>query len=125
MRFSPGERTVPQPVSPGTILPSPRSRKRATRVADGYLPLSPIAGTDWDGTMEKVARWLEEAGRTRDSFGIEDRLNAGQGTPEDWRTTIHLWRRFNASHLSVGTGGAGGPDAHIARLKEALTVVRS
>ena len=118
-------RPVQQPIPIWIGASAEAAVKRATKMADGYLPLSPITGTDWDGTMDKVARWLEEAGRTRDSFGIEGRLNAGQGTPEEWRKTVELWRRFGASHLSVGTGGVDAPDAHIARLKEALTVIRA
>ena len=118
-------RPVQQPIPIWIGASAEAAVKRATRIADGYLPLSPIAGTDWDGTMDKVARWLDEAGRPRDSFGIEGRLNAGAGTPEDWRQTINLWRRFNASHLSVGTGGAGGPDAHVKRLEEALATIKS
>ncbi|HET7767396.1 MAG TPA: LLM class F420-dependent oxidoreductase, partial [Chloroflexota bacterium] len=118
-------RPVQQPIPIWIGASAEAAVKRATRIADGYLPLSPISGTDWDGTMDKVARWLDEAGRSRDSFGIEGRLNAGAGTPEEWRKTVRLWRRFNASHLSVGTGGVGGTDAHIARLKEALAVIRS
>ena len=75
--------------------------------------------------MDRVDKWLEEAGRTRASFGIEGRLNAGTGTPDDWRKTVEMWQRFGASHLSVGTGGVGGVDAHVARLKEALALIKS
>jgi len=63
--------------------------KRATRVADGYLPLQPIIGSGgWEATMEKVDGWLREAGRDRTSFGIEARLNATDGTHDDWRKTV-------------------------------------
>ena len=55
--------------------------KRATKVADGYLPLAPITGSGgWEATMEMVDGWLREAGRDRASFGIEARLNATDGT---------------------------------------------
>jgi probable F420-dependent oxidoreductase len=100
--------------------------KRATRIADGYLPLAPIIGTSgFEETMEKVRGWLQEAGRDPASFGVEARLNATTGTPDDWRKTVEQWRGLGATHLSVGTGGAGlsGVDAHIGRLREARQVL--
>jgi probable F420-dependent oxidoreductase len=96
--------------------------KRATRMADGYLPLRPLEG-GWDATIEKVHGWLRGAGRDPSSFGIEGRLDASSGTPDDWRKTVEMWRRFGASHLSVGTGGVGGPEAHVRRLREVRQVL--
>jgi len=100
--------------------------KRAATIADGYLPLAPIIGTSgFEETMDKVRGWLEEAGRDASSFGVEARLNATTGTPDDWRKTVEQWRGLGATHLSVGTSGAGlhGPDAHIQRLREVRQVV--
>jgi len=96
--------------------------RRATRIADGYLPLRPLEG-GWDATMERIDGWLAEAGRTRASFGIEGRVDAGQGTPDGWNETAAMWRRFGASHLSVATGGVGGVDAHVARLRQVRAIV--
>ncbi len=96
--------------------------RRATRLADGFLPLRPLDG-GWVTTMAKVHDWLAEAGRDPATFGIEGRLEAGSGTPADWQQTIELWRGFGASHLSVGTGGRGGVDAHIQRLREVKAVI--
>jgi hypothetical protein len=60
------------------------------------------------------------AGRHPSSFGIEGRLNAGTGTPDDWRRTVEEWRGLGATHFSVSTSGGGlsGPDAHLQRLRE-------
>jgi probable F420-dependent oxidoreductase len=91
--------------------------KRACTIAEGYLPLRPLDG-GWAATIEKVHGWLREAGRDPAGFGIEGRLDASAGTPDDWRKTAEMWRGFGASHLSVGTGGVGGPDAHVQRLRE-------
>lgn len=97
--------------------------KRATRIADGFLPLRPLEG-GWETTMEKIHRWLDEAGRDPATFGIEGRLDAASGSPDDWRKTSDMWRRFGASHLSVGTNGVGsGPQAHIERLRQVRQVV--
>jgi len=100
--------------------------KRAARIADGYIPLQPIAGTSgWPETVEKLHGWLREAGRDPASFGIEARLTVGTGTPDDWRKTVEEWRRLGATHLGVGTAGLGplGADAHIQRLREARQVL--
>jgi probable F420-dependent oxidoreductase len=98
--------------------------QRAARIADGYLPLRPLEG-GWEATMDKVHRWLEEAGRDPKSFGVEGRLDASKGTPDDWRQTVEMWRKFGASHLSVGTGGVGNVDAHLQRLREVRQVLGS
>ena len=97
--------------------------QRATRIADGYLPLRPLQG-GWQATMDKVHGWLEEAGRDPATFGIEGRLDAGSGNPEDWSTTVEMWRRFRASHLSVSTAGAGGVQGHVRRLEEVRRIAR-
>jgi len=96
--------------------------KRACVIGDGYLPLSPLPG-GWEATMDKVRGWLAEAGRDPASFGVEGRLNAGTGTPDEWRKTIEMWRGFGASHLSVGIGGLNGVDAHVRRLREVREVI--
>ena len=90
--------------------------KRATVLADGFLPLRPLDG-GWEATMAKVHGWLREAGRDPATFGVEGRLDASAGTPDDWRRTVELWRGFGATHLSVSTGGLGGVDAHVERLR--------
>ncbi|MDP8925071.1 MAG: LLM class F420-dependent oxidoreductase [Chloroflexota bacterium] len=96
--------------------------KRACPVADGFLPLRPLEG-GWEATMEKVCGWLREAGRDPATFGVEGRLDASSGGPDDWRKMVELWRGLGASHLSVSTGGLGGPDDQIGRLREVQQVV--
>lgn len=98
--------------------------QRAARIADGFFPLRPLDG-GWAGTVEKVRGWLREAGRDPAAFGIEGRLNAATGTPDDWRTTVEEWRGLGATHLSVATAGGGlsGPDPHLRRLREVHQVL--
>lgn len=115
-------RPVQQPVPIWIGAAAEAAVRRACRVADGYLPLRPLEG-GWEATIEKVHGWLGEAGRDPAAFGIEGRLDASAGTPDEWGKTVEMWHRFGASHLSVGTGGAGGLDAHIQRLRQAKQVI--
>lgn len=48
-----------------------------------HLPLRPLDG-NWAATMAQMAGWLREAGREPATFGIEGRLEAGSGTPDEW-----------------------------------------
>jgi len=91
--------------------------RRACAIGDGYLPLAPLEG-GWQATIDKIHAWLQEAGRDPSTFGIEGRLNAATGSPDEWARTIDMWRRFGASHLSVSTQGLGGVDAQLQRLRE-------
>lgn len=116
-------RPVQQPIPIWAGAHSEPAVKRATRIADGYLPLRPLEG-GWTATMDRIHAWLAQAGRDPSTFGIEGRLDAGQGTPDDWRKVADMWRGFNASHLSVSTNGAGrGAQAHIERLRQAKEVL--
>ncbi|MBV9545996.1 MAG: LLM class F420-dependent oxidoreductase [Chloroflexi bacterium] len=94
--------------------------KRAAETADGFFPQRPLEG-GWPATMERIHGWLEDAGRNAKDFGIEQRINTSAGNPDDWRNVADEWRGFGATHLSINTMNAGlrGPDAHVARLREA------
>jgi probable F420-dependent oxidoreductase len=48
--------------------------KRAAQTADGFFPQRPLEG-GWQATLDKIRAWRAEAGRDRDTFGIDQRLN--------------------------------------------------
>ena len=81
----------------------------------------------WPATIEKIRGWVREAGRDAASFGIEGRLDAGTGMPDDWRSTVEEWRGLGATQFSVRTSGGGlsGPDAHVQRLREVRQILGS
>ncbi len=99
--------------------------KRAAQTADGYFPQRPLDGS-WTATFEKIQRWRAEAGRDRDAFGIDQRLNVGSATPDEVHTLVDEWRGLGATHLTLNIMGAGlrGADAHIQRLTELVQTVR-
>ena len=49
---------------------------------------------------------------------------AGKG-PEDWVTEVKAWEGLGATHLSLGTSGAGlkSPDSHIDAIRRFKEVV--
>jgi probable F420-dependent oxidoreductase len=99
--------------------------KRAAQTADGYFPQRPLDGS-WRATLEKIHRWRADAGRDRDAFGIDQRLNVGSASPDEVHTVVDEWRSLGATHLTLNIMGAGlrGPDAHIKRLTELAHTVR-
>ncbi|MFN8525192.1 MAG: LLM class F420-dependent oxidoreductase [Chloroflexota bacterium] len=99
--------------------------KRATRIADGFLPLRTLDGGGWPATIEKVHGWLREAGRDPKTFGLEGRLDASVVDHEAWRKTVDEWVGYGASHLQVSTAGGGlrGADQHIERLRAVREVL--
>jgi probable F420-dependent oxidoreductase len=98
--------------------------KRAAQVADGFFPQRPLEG-GWPATIERMRGWMAEVGRDPATYGIEPRINAGVGTPDDWRATIDEWRPLGMTHVTVNTmnGGLRGPDQHIQRLREVVAVL--
>jgi probable F420-dependent oxidoreductase len=116
-------RPMQQPIPVWIGASAEAAIKRATRIADGFLPLRPLEG-GWQTTIDKIHAWLQQAGRDPSTFGLEGRLDAREGTPDDWRKVVEMWRGFGASHLSVSTTGLGaGPQAHIERLRQVRQVL--
>jgi probable F420-dependent oxidoreductase len=103
-----------------------RALRRAARLADGYFPQRPLDG-GWAATLEQVRKWVREAGRDPDAFGIEARVDVSRDGPDDWHTAAEEWRALGATHLSVTTTGGGlqGPGEHVRRITAARDAAAS
>lgn len=98
--------------------------QRTARMADGWFPQGQ-PDEQMRQAVERLRRYISEAGRDPDSVGIEARMNAADGDLDEWVRQTEGWRELGATHISINTMGAGfkSPDEHIEairRYKEAV-----
>jgi probable F420-dependent oxidoreductase len=98
--------------------------QRTARLGDGWMPVYRSA-TDALPSLEKLARYREEAGRGNISFGVEARFAYGSGDPGAWLTTIKDWQSAGATHISFNTMGHGfdTPAKHLAAIRRLAEAV--
>mgnify|MGYP001438100934 CR=1 FL=1 len=90
--------------------------RRMAYLGDGWLPESKRA-TQAEPLLDLLAYHLQEAGRPRDSFGVEARVYLYDRA--EWDTIVRDWKLRGATHLSINTMRAGlqTPDQHIGALQ--------
>jgi len=98
--------------------------RRTARMGDGWFPQGPPDDHMLED-IERLRRYIREAGRDPDSVGIEARMNAREGDLDEWVRQTEGWRDLGATHISINTMGAGfkSPVEHleaIRRYKEAI-----
>ncbi|GHO89749.1 LLM class F420-dependent oxidoreductase [Dictyobacter formicarum] len=98
--------------------------RRAARIADGWFPLG-RPDDKMRGLLDRLASYLQEAGRERQSFGIEARVSASEGDLDQQVRETEKWRSYGATHISFNTMNAGftSLDQHLQalqRYKEAV-----
>ena len=91
--------------------------RRMARLGDGWLTLH-LRPDEARPDLDKLERYLAEAGRSRTDFGVEARLPYSDGKPESWTRLIEAWQAAGATHLDLNTMGAGlaSPAAHLEAL---------
>ncbi|MQF70044.1 LLM class F420-dependent oxidoreductase [SAR202 cluster bacterium AD-804-J14_MRT_500m] len=101
--------------------------ERIGRIGDGWFIQSRAFKLDDSGraTIERLHQYARDAGRDPADIGIEGRVDAASGSPEDWVEQAAQWEDFGMTHLGFNTMGAGyrTPDEHINAIrmfKEAL-----
>ncbi|MBT6828029.1 MAG: LLM class flavin-dependent oxidoreductase, partial [Rhodospirillaceae bacterium] len=80
--------------------------RRVARIGDGWFP---IFAMDDKGKAEldKLHRYIEEAGRNPADIGIESFVNAADKSEDQLAREIAAWKQNGASHISLNTMGAG------------------
>jgi len=88
--------------------------RRIAKMGDGWMPGHRYAA-DARSDLDKLGRYLEEYGRSRDDIGIEPRISFQGGNPEIWHQIISDWQAAGATHISLNTMGSGlnSPAAHM------------
>jgi alkanesulfonate monooxygenase SsuD/methylene tetrahydromethanopterin reductase-like flavin-dependent oxidoreductase (luciferase family) len=98
---------------------SERAVRRATRVADGWMPhFRP--GPEAQAIVDRVHGWIKEAGRDPSKFGIEGRLSLPQVPREQWSKELAAWRVMGGvTHVSIITMNVGliTPGDHVDTLR--------
>jgi hypothetical protein len=80
---------------------------------------------DAAAALQRLDRALAEAGRSREGFGIEPRLNYGDGDADRWRRAADNWRGLGATHLTLNTMGCGfdTPEKHLSAVRRMAQVL--
>ena len=92
--------------------------RRAARLGDGWLS-NYRAVAEARPALDQLDRFLSEAGRTRAGFGLEARLQYGDGNPDTWAVGVRDWQAAGATHISLNTMGQGfdTSSAHLAAIR--------
>jgi probable F420-dependent oxidoreductase len=100
-------------------IPPEAALRRIGRLANGWFPMfSP--GEDGRNAIARMRDYALQSGRDPAAVGIEGRVAVAGRTPQDWLAQVEAWEELGATHLSVGTGGAGlkSPQQHINALRQ-------
>ncbi|HEY6286178.1 MAG TPA: LLM class F420-dependent oxidoreductase [Ktedonobacteraceae bacterium] len=102
---------------------------RVSRLGNGWFPQGQ-PDDQMRETVERLRRYVREAGRDTGTVGIEARLNAREGDLDEWVRQTEGWKDLGATHISINTMGAGfkSLDEHleaIRRYKEAIPAIPS
>ena len=69
---------------------------------------------------------MREAGRDPASLGIQAGGRASPGGPDEWVQRALAWRDLGATHLGIGTMGAGmAPQQHLDALQRWTAAIDS
>ena len=111
------------------------SLRRVATMGDGWMTLvSPGQARDGE-FLERLRRYVAEAGRSPDEVGVEVTVSMAEDLhpgdvptsrpPEAWAADVAGSRQLGATHLTVNTMGTGlsTADDHIAALSRFLDVV--
>lgn len=92
--------------------------RRLARKGDGWLPNHRTAEAAQE-SLDKLASYLAEYGRSPQQIGLEPRLHYKDG-PDGWLANFAGWQAAGATHISFNTMGAGliTPQQHLRAIEE-------
>jgi len=80
--------------------------RRIGRIGDGWFPRE-RPDPELAKRIQRLRGYVEAAGRSQETVGIEGRLNIKDVPEAEWREEVGRWRDLGANHLGVNTMGAG------------------
>jgi probable F420-dependent oxidoreductase len=97
--------------------------QRLARKGDGWLPGYRTAEAAQE-SLDKIAKYAMEYGRSPQDIGLEPRLHIGDG-PDAWQTYLAGWQAAGATHISFSTMGIGldSPQKHLNAIQEFAKVI--
>jgi probable F420-dependent oxidoreductase len=103
---------------------SPRARRRAGRLGDGWFPMVG-PGPKLEQALQEVAQAAREVGRDPAEIAMEGRVS-WNGNADDLAAGLRVWADAGASHVSINTMGAGlaSVDDHLRALTSAAETAR-
>ena len=95
-----------------------RVLRRIARMGDGWFPSVGLE-SGVGAVIATLHDYIGQEGRDPSEVGIEGSVSIADGTPEDWVQQAAEWKAAGATHISVGTAGAGfsSVDQHIEVLR--------
>ncbi|HKV03409.1 MAG TPA: LLM class F420-dependent oxidoreductase, partial [Ktedonobacteraceae bacterium] len=98
--------------------------RRVARIGDGWFPQGQPDARMREA-VERLRRYIREAGRDPSEVGIEARVNARDGDLDEWVRQTEGWKDLGATHISINTMDAGyrTPDEHIDAIRRYIKAV--
>lgn len=93
--------------------------KRVAHLGDGWLPNYRTAA-EAKPSLDKIARYLDDADRNWSDIGLEPRLYFDEGDINRWLKEISAWREAGATHLTFTSlrSGFREPQEHLNAIKQ-------
>lgn len=93
--------------------------RRAARLADGWI-IGYNTAAETRPWMARLDRYLAEAGRSREDFGVEGVVHYGRSTPEACRALVAEWQSLGCTHFSFDLmrKGIATPAEHFSAIEE-------
>jgi len=103
-----------------------RALQRMARLGDGWM-LNTRTIDQTRPKLEQLNQYLDQAGRHRDTFGLDLRLNMSLVEREQWPDYLEALEGLGATHVTINTMGCGfsSPTAHIEALTRFAGVIKT
>lgn len=98
--------------------------RRVANIGDGWFP-NYRSAEEARPELEKINRYMDEAGRDNSSLGVEARLHYSEGNRHTWEKFVQDWEEVGATHISINTmnNEFQTPSQHLEALQEFASTI--